>query len=549
MKANVVSPLFGCWISLLAGMGCSLVVDTSVPSACITGEECGAGGVCRADGTCGLALTPSCTDNTQCRQEQRGDYCVNAVCIPNPITEACPEVYPRNALEIDDNKLLFGFIGAVDFAAGQADTSYGRPPLEGVMYALEEFDSGGGGIPGVGTGQRRNLAVLACTENGPEGDLGHPARVAQHLVEVARVPVIIGASTSGNTLRVWEQFVRTQSMAVLVSPSATSPEITEQSRRDTLDPENRLWRTAPSDKVQAALLRSLALDVRTTIDPSNTRSAVFFKADPAGNGLVDALNEAGLNEDFPDRIEYVRYPERTQDWTEDYAGRVLDEPLPNIIIALGTEEFVLDLLPQIEERWPTTSARPWYVLPEGGRHASLAEYAMTHPELELGKRVVGTAPGARKSTYYKTFATYFQSQFNHSPGNLAEFGYDAAYALVFAVARANATYPSGLQLAVALNELACKEEGSVSISPGTIAFGTNFLSATHGDCIDLEGASGFLDFDENGEAVSDIGTWCLRRQGARTTVDLPLEHYYEALSGQRLGPLDLTDPDWCVPAP
>jgi branched-chain amino acid transport system substrate-binding protein len=551
MKSKLRFPGVGCVVALLGVPGCSLVVDTSIPSSCVTGEACGEGGVCRADGTCDLAPEASCVTNTECRQDQRGDYCVNGSCIADPISEDCPQIYPPNALDIDGYKLLFGFIGALDFEAGPADTSYGRPPLEGVQFALEEFGSGGAGIPGVGTQPQRNLSVLACRENGADGDADRPARVARHLVEVAHVPAIIGASTSGNTIRVWEQYVRTESAAVLVSPSATSPAITEQSRRDpTRDPENRLWRTAPSDEVQAALLRLLALDVRGAIGVSDARIAVYFKGDPAGTGLRDALQEAGLNSDFTDRIEYIRYPERIADWEEDYATRVLDDPLPNIVIALGTEEFVQEMLPTIEERWPAATPRPWYVLPEGGRHSSLAQLDADHRERALASRVVGTAPGARKSSYYVDFATYFRSQFNHLPGNLAEFGYDAAYALVYAVARTNWTFPTGLQLAVALNELACKSDEKLNLVPGTNEFSAKFQDAAQGDCIDLEGASGPLDFDAHGEALSDIATWCLRQQGERTTFEPPLDHYYDAVNAERRGTsLNLADPSWCPPPP
>ncbi|HTV17827.1 MAG TPA: hypothetical protein VMG12_04130, partial [Polyangiaceae bacterium] len=205
MKATFVSPILGCIAALLGGLSCSLVVDTSIPSSCVTGEACGSGGVCRADGTCNLAPEASCETNTECRGAQVGDYCVNGSCIANPIDDDCPEVYPPNALEIDGNKLLFGFIGALDFQAGGADTSYGRPPLEGLQFALEEIGTGGVGIPGVGAEQGRNLSVLACRENGADGDVDRPARVARHLVEDAHVPAIIGASTSGNTVRVWER--------------------------------------------------------------------------------------------------------------------------------------------------------------------------------------------------------------------------------------------------------------------------------------------------------------------------------------------------------
>lgn len=549
MKPKLVPSLLGGLAALLGSPACSLVVDTSVPDTCIAvGDPCGSGGVCRENLTCYAALEPSCATNAECGGDQ---YCVNGACMADPRTEECPEVYPANALQSEGNKLMLGFIGAVDFAAGAADTSYGRPPLEGVQYALAEL-AAGAGIPGVGSGPRRNLSILACREDGSDGDTGRPARVARHLVEVAHVPAIIGGSTSGNTLRIWENYVRTASTSVLISPSATSPAITLSTARAS-DPENRLWRTAPSDDLQAALLHSLALDVREAIAMPAARVAMFYKDDAAGRGLATALDQYGLDEDFAGRFEPILYPESPGDgWVEQYTGRLFDDdaPLPNIIIALGTEEFVRDLMPVIEDRWPETTPRPWYVLPEGGRNVALATLDMQHRERALTSRVVGTAPGARRSAYYGAFSDFFPGQFNHAPGNLAEFGYDAAYALVYAIARANRTFPSGLQLAVALSELACGDDDAVILSPGTSNFNDKFESAAQAECVNLEGASGPLDFDENGEAVSDIATWCLRHRGNLTSFEPPLEHYYSASEEKRLGPtLNLADPNWCATSP
>jgi len=552
MKPKRVPSVLGGLVALLGSPACSLVVDTSVPDSCVVaGDPCGSAGICRADRTCDVAPEPSCTTNTECREEQRGDYCVNGACIPDPITDECQEIYPANALQTEGNKLMLGFIGAIDFALGAEDTSYGRPPLEGVQTALGEIASGVG-IPGVGSEARRNLSILTCREDGSDSDPGRPARVARHLVEVAHVPAIIGGSTSGNTLRIWEEYLRTESTAVLVSPSATSPAITGYSARAE-DAENRLWRTAPSDELQATLLHSLALDVREAIGLPSARIVSFFKADAAGQGLNRALEDDGLGDDFAGNYEPIQYPESPSvGWQTRFADLIFDDdaPLPNILIALGTEEFVRDLMPEIEDRWPEGTPRPWYVLPEGGRNDALTQLDAGHRDRGLSTRVIGTAPGARQSAYYEAFSGDFEAQFFHPPGNLAEFGYDAVYALVYAIARTDRTFPSGLQLAVALNELACSDSDALILSPSTRDFSTKFRDAAQGECVNLEGASGPLDFDENGEAVSDIATWCLRQQGARTSFEPPLQHYYSASEEKRSGPtLDLTNPNWCAVSP
>src|SRR4029079_19470411 len=120
---------------------------------------------------------------------------------------------------------------------------------------------------------------------------------------------------------------------------------------------------------------------------------------------------------------------------------------------------------------------------------------------------------ARKSPLYTQFAGRFGSAFDHrAPGNLAEFAYDAAYLLFYAIAISGEAYPTGPELADALTKVTCKGDGSTdtTVKVGPTGFGGYFTTAASTQCIDFEGASGELDFDnQRGEATSDIAMWCL----------------------------------------
>ena len=144
---------------LLSGLGCSLVVDTSLPASCSESSECAPAGEC-IDGTCSFALAAACTTNTECRQTEAGEYCVNGRCIEDPVTDACSEVWPEGALSRDNNKLLIGFVG--DISEQNGPNPYGKPPLEGVRLALEEIQNTNNGLPGVAGGTQRSVALLAC---------------------------------------------------------------------------------------------------------------------------------------------------------------------------------------------------------------------------------------------------------------------------------------------------------------------------------------------------------------------------------------------------
>jgi branched-chain amino acid transport system substrate-binding protein len=556
----------GAGVALLSGFGCSLVVDSSLPAACGADSDCAPGGACVGQ-VCTFAPAPACNSNTEC-VAAGSEYCVNGQCIANPVNADCSEVVPRNALSRDSNKLLLGFIGDIGSVAGGTDPdAYGTPPLEGVQLALEEIQINGG-LPALAGGTlRRPLAMLVCKEVAG-ADQDYPVRMARHLVEQARVPAIIGASFSGDTLDIWDGFISSESSALLMSPSATSPTIAERTKKmmPGNDLQDRFWRTAPSDAVQAELLRLLARDVRDVLIPlgrPKPRVLQFIKGDAAGTGLRDALAD-GLKADFgPDYLEESNYDEIGDvDW-DAQANRALRAPYPDIILGLGTTEFVEQILPKIEAGWPQAGTpRPWYVLPEGDRTDSLRQYAAQHPEFALNARLVGTAPGARRSTNYGDFEAAFGAQFDgRSPGNLAEFGYDAAYLLVYAIAGAKKLYPSAIELGQALNALNCADPGAALITPGTTPLDRQFELVASGACVDFSGASGELDFDTNGEAVSDIATWCLRRctgtaktcslgpDGSGFALEPTLGQYYDAVAEVRREPLNLNDLNWCPPVP
>ena len=500
--------------TLLPVLGCDAIVDTSKRAPCATHAEC-----------------------TQRFGEPSA--CIESSCV-KLLSEECSEVLPAGVLE-KDNVILFGFMGALkgDFA------SYGTPTKEGAQLAFEEVETSLNGIPGVGNQGQRHVGMLVC-DHGAD-----PKKVARHLTEDVKVPAIIGPSFSGVTLQVLDVTVPAQTL--LISASATSPALT-----DVAD-DGLFWRTCPSDVVQAELLKSLLVNVGDSLHTSGVvpmnaepRVALLYKDDSAGRGLQLA---ATTMQDAPGAAPAVvnayqdKYPSSepdTVDWTPHVNGVIDDQP--NVILALGTSEFAQYLMPPIEAKWNGNSP-PWYLLPEGDRVVELTKYVATMPGLNLPSRVIGTAPGARKSPLYTQFAGRFSGTFDHrQPGNLAEFAYDAAYLLLYATAISGQSSPTGPQLAEALKHVHC---GTTTVDAGpSTDFNTLFGLAASTKCIDFEGASGPLDFNtDTGEAISDIAMWCLRAQGAGVTFDPPLDSYYSA-SEQRIvwkndKPLDFTQPNWC----
>ena len=514
--------LLACGMSLLATSSCSVIVNAEEREACTSTTEC---------------------------TERFGEpsACVNSEC-KKLLTAECTEVWPAGALS-KDNVMLIGFVGALtgDFA------SYGTPTKEGAELALHEIEgrSGGLGPPTDSNIGQRHLAMLVC-DHGTD-----PVGVARHLIENANVPVIIGDSFSTPTLDIFANAAKPAGVLVL-SPSATSPALTDF-------PDNGLlWRTSPSDVVQAETLKFLLVDVVDALHETGVlapgkaaKIAMPNKDDSAGGGLAKAATS--LNQDSPTPAPVVKpdladqYPDPDKhpvNWQEHIDN--ITNASPNIILAMGTGEFVSDMMQGIEDNWNLARPRPWYLLPEGDRVTELKVLVAEAKNLRtsLNDRILGTAPGARRSSLYDSFAASFQALFkNRDPGNLAEFGYDAGYLVAYAIAIANKASPSGRELATALQHVSCKE-GGTTVSVGPAMFSRYFGIAANGGCIDFEGASGPLDFNpDTGEALSDIATWCMRPNGDGTFgFEPPLTGFYSVKEGRMKddNPPDLTQRGWCA---
>ena len=544
-----------CAAALPLALGCTAIVDSS-PEQCRSDADCAARGgafvgtTCSAKNVCEqseCSSTADCNDRlgvpSYCRPDTR--QCVKV------LSDECFKVYPATALKEDD-VVLVGFMAPLN---EEPDYGYGTPLMEGAELALWEMDANQARLPSAG-GTGAMLAMLVCEHGGA-------VETARHLVENVGVQTIVGPAFSTPTLQVFRDVAQPNGVLVL-SASATSPVITE------VNDGGLLWRTAPSDEWQAEALKWVLVEIEEHLEEAGlvakgeANIVMTQKGEAAGSGLVylatntnTKIEGAELPPDMdPDRT--LPYGDPETDW-DSVHDDLMDEP-PDIVVALGTDEFVRELLPRIEEQWDNRAGgkpRPWYLLPEGDRTIQLLDYAASHPE--LAERVIGTAPGARRyrgpdnrGSGYPGFADRFRSRYPHDPGNLAEFAYDAVYLLAYAIANTQAPYPTGTEIAAALNLMSCKAGGSKVISSDPIAAG-GALSIAAGagsnGCLDFDGVSGPLDFDvQTGEARSDMGLWCLRQESTEVVFEPLLGAYYSTETyalDETAWTIDLGTPDWC----
>lgn len=503
-RLGKIMAVVGSWLL----SGCNALVDTSTEQ-CKTHADCtNKGGgfadtFCSADKIC-RPLSLPCTTSRDCsyRLGEPG-YCrPDRVCTP-VLTPDCTQVVPEDALS-QDHVILAGFMGPVQgpFA------THGTPLRQGAELALNEIETQMNGVPGADSGPQRHLAMLVCHDTPDDlNTLGRPMDVARHLVNTVRVPAIIGPSKIPTNVTDVITEVTSLGGVLTISPSATHPDI------PALEKEGLFWRTVPSDDIQIDAWRYLSLGVVQTLwatgvvtEPQPPKIVYVARADSYGARIAQLFREV--------------LPTPPPTWTYDLAKDVdwdsmaddIVKASPNMLFAFTTGEFVTKLLPRIEQRW-TGTKRPYYLLLEGNRVDELLELVNGTPG--LAERIVGTAPGVRTSPLFFAFRDRFKQAYGQEPGSLAEFAYDAAYLFAYAVAGAKSQRPSGLELARAMGGMSCRDGTRLEASPA--AFASGFSAAAGAACVDFDGASGALNFDDAGQASNDYGVWCARRDPAGTT--------------------------------
>ena len=424
----------------------------------------------------------------------------------------CPEVVPASAVR--DDALFVGFMAPLrgEFA------SLGQPIEQGAELALEEIESYAKGLPLGTSGARRKLAMVVCH------DLDDPLRAARHLIDDLEVPAIVGPAFSGVVLDVATE-AAIPSGTLLLSASATSPALTD------LADDGLVWRTAPSDAIQAVPLATLVErdEARVRLEQGldalePIRVAVVAKGEAYGQGLFEALL-AGLRFNGKTAAENggnflpITYADPAAG-PVDYAPHVssIVDFAPHVLVLLGTSEIVSELIEPVEAAW-AGGPGPYYLVPDGGHDPRIL--TATEGNASLRTRVRGTVPG-QKGEAFADFALRFRARFDAEPGSFADSSYDAAYLLAYAIVHAAAEEPTGAQIALGLGQLSLGAK--VLAGPGGLNAGIASLRA--GTAIDFAGAAGSHDFDPStGEAPADIDIWCVTETAGSARFQSSGEYY------------------------
>ncbi len=370
---------------------------------------------------------------------------------------------PERAEETLKVGTLFSLTG--DLAA------YG-PPIQNGATLAAKFLNNAGGVLG------RDVEIVSRDS---QTDPTAAVDSAQKLVSIDKVPVFIGALSSGVTIPVATS-VSVPNRVVQISPASTSPEIT------FLGDEDFIFRTVPSDALQCLVLAKLAKE------RGFNRTAVIYVNNPYGEGLAKAYQGA-FEKEGGTVTGMVPFNKGQPSYRSEIQKAVQGEP--DALIVIAYPENGVKILRQAIEFGMANK----FVLPDGMKAPEVIE----NVGAEHLNGTYGTAPAPVESDLTKKFTAAYEEMFGEKPPKpYIDTCFDAVILAALAAARGGKA--DGTTIRDNLRAVA----GPPGEKVGFTDLARAFELIRSGSEIDYEGVSGSVNFDGNGDVSGgSYGVWAI----------------------------------------
>ena len=478
--------------------GCSL--GNVAHDDCTTNDQCavfGVGSTC-TEGYCSDAAT--CTTGHDCRRAAGGGACVAGACQATfPIDAACkgivepPDLLMQPAIGAGA-PLVIGGIFSLEEPKNKALTT-------AIRLAVMDINRKGG----MNGGQK--LGVVFCDNGGPGNKAADDARIPlnnhalDYLAGTLGVPLIIGPLTSSDSIRLINRVKEKAYPTVIISPSATSPDLTgADDRLHPTDKYGLFWRTCPSDLLQGKVLAESVVP-RT----AGSKIAVVYLKDAYGEGLATVFRSTyslTQSEGFP----YVDADLADPTKLDAIAAKANAYAPDGVVVVALQGADAIKVTTALASKMPIAS-KPFYFTDGAKDQMALLNPALPMNVQAVIKAAVGTAPANPSGSNYDLFKTNLTTLGLDASGfSFLAQSYDATFigamGVVFA-SKASTKY-DGLDVAGGLAHLSAGKK--FNISPTEWLSGIGELKSV--GQINVAGTSGLLDFDATtGEAPGKIELW------------------------------------------
>jgi branched-chain amino acid transport system substrate-binding protein len=358
-------------------------------------------------------------------------------------------------------------IGAVIPLSG-ALASFGPRFQVAAQLALDEVNKAGGVL-----GRRVELIVRDSGTNPQQG-----VQAATDLINVNKVQVIFGAAASGVTIPI--SSVTVPAKVVLISPSATSPAITN------LKDDDFVFRTAPPDTLQGIVLAALAAS------KDYSKIAIIARNDAYGAGLADVTKKTF--ERLGGKANVVLYETNVTDFSAQIAAATRDNPEAISLITFDEGEA---LITQMVRAGVTN----FDLLVDGNKNQDLIDRLVKSIGTAPLEGKVGTAPALAPGAGGDAFTRAYRQRLNEDPFVFTPHSFDALAIVCLAIQKAGEY--NGVKIRDNLR--------FVANPPGKVftvgQLGDALAAIKAGQDVNYEGASGSVDLDAAGEPFGPVGTW------------------------------------------
>jgi serine/threonine-protein kinase len=388
----------------------------------------------------------------------------------------------------------------------------GKTDVQAADLARRDFAQALGTYRSTMFGLRR-VALAMCD------DASNADRAARHLVDDVGVPAIFGFG-SGSTLIDLSGALLVPRGVLAIATMPTAPQVTRVPQ-----PPGRprlVWRTTYSLALMAQAIGRIVPDVLEKFPRAreDLRVALLRDRSPAADAFADDLFK-GLVFNGKSALENSRaYREIAVPSTgaastpASDAAAELAQFAPHVVVYFaGTPEGnanVVGAIGELEKRG--TKARYLGATPFPSQLFDLVGDRADARKRFLALTLVSTTPvNARFVLHYNTT---FDDKITRAQA--PNTSYDAFYLLAYAAYARGANEPvTGESLAASFARL-IPPGTPIDATPASILDGATRIR--RGESIDLQGATGKLDFDvETGEALSDVAALCMEVQDGRAS--------------------------------
>ncbi len=445
--------------------------------------------------TANVLQPDTCTDNSACRAAfGRGWTCgADGLCadpVAEPRCTSVPEGIVEDPAAFEDRFLL----GSIFVPGGVF-----QPMVQSARLAVLNVNDHG--LDG------QLFGIIECSNDANVGDDGldenaATAHVATYLADVLGLPAVVGPATSTRTEIAFDTM--SPFGTVLASPSATSPGLTPLDGTSPSDANpGLLWRTAPPDDLQgraiaAEMVQNLGASSAAVVHQTGAYgaglAAVFVEEFTAGGGRTASQHPFSSLADLATALTEVS--------AEATAG--LDQVLvissdPNDVISF------LDVAAG-DSNYDDVGI----FLPDGGRTAELFRGDVSARRVFFDNdRIRGTVPKTPVGRQvYDTFAANYDLVFPDDPDDFGftAHAYDAAWILLYGTAWAHYQEDAVTGIGIARGLRRLSEGSEVRVGPAEWNLAKGRFEA--GDSVDIDGASGALDFDPaTEETTAPVDVW------------------------------------------